>query len=104
MQKVQIRPKSSSENSQRALIHRVHSSVSAIKIATHKNPVCQPQNNSAAPISKGGVFIDQLSSCKSSAGGLSTRNSFELRQSLFYLADFQRVKMLRFILHGAGVQ
>ncbi len=104
MQKVQMRLKSSSENSQRALIQRVDSSVTAIKIPTNKNPVYQPQKISAAASSKGGVFIDEISICKPPACKLSTWDSFQLCQTLLYLAGFQYVKMVRLVLHGAGVQ
>src|SRR5208282_2322219 len=57
VQNVQMRAKSSSDKSQRALMKRELSSTTAMMAPSIKNPVCQPQKSSAAASRKRGVFI-----------------------------------------------
>src|ERR1051326_1977634 len=64
-QKVQIRPKSWSVNSQRISIHRAASNTSAIGMATIRKPVCQPQKSNAALRMNGGGLMREVRGPKS---------------------------------------
>src|SRR6266403_758480 len=57
VQNIQIRLKSSSDNSQRAVVQREPSRTIAIKRAGIRKPVCQPQKSKEAPRRKRGDFI-----------------------------------------------